>query len=366
MQEAESDKKHSPTDLVFTGNIYIFHAFDVGDDINLEKIEQLPSVNALPFPHRKYFKNYHEPLAIELPHPHASSRCNSCRIHNFGAISLTYKVPFTSTLQELRTNVITIENQHLEQSIMDVKSVYKKIKPCIAKPHFFQTRSSYAVIQVDPRPDLITVEQLKKDYGAIIASALRFETESLSDYQRNEILKDAIGYFRGELIIIDTDATFLYDNEYEETLEFFEFTNIQLLELRYFDRLLDEQLNKIYEGQANKVSVRAYLPFIGLFAPDPAAQWGRLKADISVITERLENSIKLVGEPYFSELYEHLVDKLDIHNWRNAVHKKLEIVRDIQQTYQQKIDVIREDMLTVLIIILIFIELVVGILSYLK
>ena len=74
----------------------------------------------------------------------------------------------------------------------------------------------------------------------------------------------------------------------------------------------------------------------------------------------------MVGEPYFSELYERLVDKLDIENWRNAINKKLEIVHEIQQTYQHKIDVVREDMLTMSIIILIFIELVVGILSYFK
>jgi len=362
MQEVEREKN----DLVFTGNIFLFHAFDVGDDINLERIERLPSINSLPFPHRKYFKNYHLPLVIELPHPHATSRCSSCKIHNFGAISLTYKVPFTGTLQELRSNITAIENQHQEQSVMDVKSVFKKIKSCIAKPKFFQTRASYLVIQIDPQPDKISLEELKKDYGNIIVSAMRFETETLSDYQKNEILKDAIGYFRGELIIIDTDASFVYDAEYEETLEFFEFANIQQLELRYFDRLLDQQLNAIYEGKFSKLDIKSYLPFIGLFKPDPVTEWGRLKADISVITERLESSIKLVGEPYFSELYERIVDTLDLQNWQNAINKKLEIVREIQQTYQHKIDAVREDMLTISIIILIFIELIVGFLSYLK
>jgi len=191
---------------------------------------------------------------------------------------------------------------------------------------------------------------------------LRFEIETLSEEQKNEILEDAMGYFRGIIIVIDTDAAFVYDAEYEELLNFFEFANMQQLELRYFDRLLDEQLNKMYEGTGRKPSVRTYLPFNGA-GTDPITALGKLKVDISVISERLESSIRLSGEPYFAELYDLLVEKLDLKNWHNAIERKLSIIHDIQSTHQHKIDITREDMLTVLIIILIFIELIVGILK---
>ena len=53
----------------------------------------------------------------------------------------------------------------------------------------------------------------------------------------------------GDLTVVDSDAALLYDTDYEETLSFFEFANIEQLELRFFDRLLDQQLNVIfYEG----------------------------------------------------------------------------------------------------------------------
>ena len=99
---------------------------------------------------------------------------------------------------------------------------------------------------------------------------------------------------------------------------------------------------------------------------DPIAKLGKLKADISVITERLESSVKLAGEPYLSELYEELVDKLDLKSWQDGINRKLKIIEDIQTVYQHKIDVNREDMLTILIIVLIFIELVIGILHYIN
>jgi len=84
-----------------------------------------------------------------------------------------------------------------------------------------------------------------------------------------------------------------------------------------------------------------------------------------VITERLEGSIKIIGEPYYSELYELLVEKLDLANWRNSIDRKLSLTTYKAHT-QHKIDVVRGDMLSVLIIILIFIELIVGILEYSK
>lgn len=360
------DQNINATDHIFTGNIYIFHAFDVGDDINLEKIEKSPLVKTVPLTLSKYFKNYHRPVAIELAEAANSPYCVSCKIHNFGVVSFTYKIPFKDTLENMRKEMNTFDYRFYEQSSQDVKVVFEQIKEFITKSLFYQTRSSYSVLQIDPQPDTITISTLKETYGGIIASALRFETQTLAEYQKNEVLESAIGYFRGDLIIVDTYATFLYDAEFEELLDLFEFANIQQLELRYFDRVLEQQLNAIYEGRVGKVPFRAYFPFIGVFASDPVSFLGKLKADISVITERLEGSIKLAGEPYYSELYSLLIEKLDIKNWNDAIDRKLDIIKDIQIVYQHKMDAVREDILSILIIILIFIELIVGILSYLK
>jgi len=362
----ETSQEQKSMNHIFTGNIFIFHAFDVGDDINVEKIEKSSNVKTVPLTLSKYFKNYHRPVAVQLPNPESSPSCVSCKIHNFGVISFTYKIPFQGTLESMRKDLNSFDYKFYEQSSRDVKVVFEHIKEFISKSLFYQTRSSYSVIQVDPQLDTVNIASLKENYGGILASALRFETETLAEYQKNEMLESAIGYFRGDLIIVDSYAAFLYDAEYEELLDFFEFANIQQLELRYFDRVLDQQLNAIYEGRVGKVPVRAYFPFIGAISSDPVSFLGKLKADISVITERLEGGIKLAGEPYYSELYALLIEKLDIKNWNNAIDRKLAIIKDVQIVYQHKMEGVKEDILTLLIIILIFTELVVGILSYLK
>ena len=114
---------------IFSGNIYFFHAFDVGDDVNLDKIAQLSSINVVTVTIPRYFKNYQMPLAIDLPRGRGakSPRCMNCKIHNFGAISLTYKIPFNDTLDNVHKKFNDLFNEYQEQSISDVKAVFKEI-----------------------------------------------------------------------------------------------------------------------------------------------------------------------------------------------------------------------------------------------
>lgn len=365
MQKSKSDPISNPGTILFNGNIYIFHAFDIGEDISLDKIEKSQILIRQTTAYSKYFKKYHVPLSVELPHPHETSSCISCKIHSFGVISLTYQIPFEETLEDLRRNLNDIEQKYQEQSISDAASIFKKIRPFIIKPKFFHLRTSYPVIQIYPESTQIDAAAMEEQYGTIIASLLKFETESLSEYKKEEILQSAMGYYRGDYIVIDSDAAFAADSEFEEIIDLFEFANIQQLELQYFDRFLDQQLNTYYERKVRPLGITAYLPFFGARIA-ASMNLGRVKVDISVITERLENTIKLTGEAYYSEIYSMLVKKLDLKNWKDSIDSKLKIVEGVQEVYQNQIDSIREDLLSVMIIVLIFIELVIGILQYIK
>lgn len=349
----------------FSGNIFILHAYDVGDDINLEAIEDHQAIIVRPLNLPKYFKDYHVPLEVEVPHPHEHSATYSAKVHNFGAISLTYKIPFECTLEELRADINDIENKYLEYSISDASAIFKKIRKFIVGPKFFLMRNSYLVIQIDPTED-INIYDFKEQYGNIVASLLRFESENLSEYQKNEILESAMGYYKGDFIVIDTEAALMVDDEYKETLDLFEFANIQQLELKFFDKVLNQQLSAIYEKKLKPVTFKAYLPFVGNRSNQAVEALERLKVDISVITERLESSIMTADDVFFSDVYETLESKLDLKNWQASIDRKLAIIKDVLTFYKGEIDSTKEDILSVLIIILIFIELIVGILHLVK
>jgi len=341
---------------IFSGNIYIFSAFDIGFDIDFKAMKMFKEIKIGHAHVSKFFKHYHSPFEIELPQQNPeSSRCISKKIHQFGAISLTYKISFEETLPDLRTTLLKIDEKYQKQCIHDAYAIYKKIKPFIIKPNFYHLKSSYTVIQINTNKE-ITGGHIKDAYGHDIASLLRLETESLSDFQKETIINSAIGYFKKDLIIIETQAAFIYDPQYKELLDFFEFGNIQQLELHYFDKLLDKQLAILYERKIQSLPMLSYMPFIGSRYFDPVGDLNKLKVDISVITERLESSIKLGGEAYFSEIYNLIIKQLDLRSWQKSIDKKLNILKEIRYVYQNKVDANREDLISILIITLIMIE----------
>lgn len=349
---------------MFTGNILLFYIFDVGDDVDLDLIKNKALLQPCVVPLSSYFKNYHLPLSFRIQDQREelqdygvkNASCISSKIHHFGALSFCYRIPFEDSFEDLKLKVIDIKKTFDEKSEIDAKGIFKKILPSIKKPRFYNLRSSYFAVQMHPIKDTLTPEEFKERYGSKIASLLKLEIYNLSDYQKDEILNSTIGYYGQDLIIIDSEGSFIYDDEYFEPLEFFEYANIQKLELQYFDRLLDHKLNFFYNQEAFKVPFSAYLPLWNRYVDLPVLRLTKLRVDISVITERLENSIKLAGDAYYSKLYSMLTEKLSLKGWRDSLNRKLDIIRDLYTVYQDRLDTIHEEMLTLVIIILITVE----------
>lgn len=346
---------------VVSGNILLFYAYDIGDEIDLDIIkhkELLPirSTSLSPF-----FKNYHRPLSFRMPSEQTD--CVLSKLHHFGALSFCYRVPFSESFEKLKHHLIQVHEHYKNISAQDARQVFDKVLRTIRKPRFYNVEHSYYIVQVNP-VEKLSSEVFREEYGNQIAALLRLETEELADYQTDAILSSAVEYFGHDFTIIDTEASFIYDDEYFEALEFFELTNIQLLELQFFDRVLYVRLNYFYSQESVKVPWRAYVPLMQSWIDTPITQLAKLRVDISVITEQLENSIMMAGDAYYSQLYTMLVDKLSLQTWRETIDKKLSIIQDIYAIYQSRLHGIREEMLTVVIIALIAIELITAFMKH--
>lgn len=349
----------------FFGNVYFFSSFDIGEEIDIKSLHDRYTFARRNTFQSQYFKSYHRPLILDIEQCDVSEKCESAHLYNFGVLSLRYRFQFHGTLEKLKNLIHEFDASYQHKAIDDARNVFNQIKDGIRHPRFFHLHNSYTLVQIDTQDDL-GAYAIKEQHGGEIAAVLRFEHDNLSEYKKDEILSSAFGYYRGDLLVIDYDSALVYDSDYRDLLDIFEFANMRHMELQYFDRILDKQLNLVYERQPYNIPLRAYFPLFGMFNFDPIGELSKLKVDISVVSERLGSSIKFSEEPYYKEVYSAISDKLDFKSWQESLDKKLEIVHDILEVHQNRVASVRYDLLNILVIVLIFTECVLGLLAYVR
>ena len=349
------------------GHIILFYAFDVGDEININLIRKSKLASSQQVQHFPHFKNYHVPLLLDPSCLGGDGRsdCISCKIHTFGAVSLCYKAQIEGSFEELKIKTIEVVQKYEKIAQSDAKVLFEEIEDAIVKPVFFNLSSDYYAVQIEPMATNLKSEGFKDRFGVKIASLLRLETETLSLYQQDAILGSATGYYGEDFIIIDSEAAFVYDNEYSEAVEFFELANIQRLELQCFYLQLDQKLNYFYSQEhMYKPTLLSYVPLVRSKVDKLLEGLAQLRVDVSVVTERLGNSLKMVGDAYFEELYSMLTEKLYLGYWKNSIQQKLNVINDLYGVHHDRQESIRSELLEVIIIVLIALEATIAFLEF--
>lgn len=362
-----SDEK-SPA--IFSGNTIFFYAYDIADAIDLDLIKQNRLVPTYTTPYSALFTNYHVPLSyhlsqngLTLENDRSASQqgkllptSDACyilsKIHSFGVVSLAFRVPFKATLSDVKKEIIALKKQCDEQAERYAHDTYKKISPALTSPQFYNLKNEYFAVHVNPLSTTFSSEEIMEEYGADIASLVRLEVTDLSPYQQTSILRSRVGYYGNELMVIDSSGSFVYDEKCYDSIEMFEFATVQLLELQYFDRVLDQRLHSFYSKRTGAATSERQALLL--------AELAELRVDISFIVERLENSIRMAGDEYYTDIYDRLVKKLGIARWRESVLRKLSIVHDFYEVHQNNHDLLFHKRWTLVIVILIAIESIVG------
>ena len=134
-------------------------------------------------------------------------------------------------------------------------------------------------------------------YGDDIAQLLRGERQPLSADERQAVLRNRLSYLADDLVISAWNASFLYDTEAgaAAAIEVFEFANSQLLEWRYHDVALESELSRLYTELEQS---RRRRRFSSRHHAQAAGRAHSLVLDVAELTDRMENAVKFVGNPY--------------------------------------------------------------------
>jgi hypothetical protein len=353
-------------EIIKSGQIFALYLFDIAEAADLQAAANLVggSTRARLEPKAAapaYFQYQQPPLTFDgtaVDVPAVGDFRASFRIFDYGVVSLRLSKPFSGTWSDLsRVAQTLVENEALErQSEQVCRSVAAKLAAAMKKPRQNLLSEDYLVFAINELDRPHTSDDMVAAHGAVIAALLRGESGQLSRQERDEVLSHRISYFAEDLVIPTWNAAFVYDNPAGTlaAVEICEFANSQLLQFRYYDDLLDDELARIYpEIQKG----RWYDWLIGRHYVRTARQVNALFIDVNELTDRTENALKIIGDVYAARLFGLVGRRLDLDRWRTNVNEKLKTLDDIYRFLVDQVSMLRGQFLELTIVFILIFEL---------
>jgi hypothetical protein len=286
------------------------------------------------------------------------------RIFDYGVISLRLTRPFSGTWADLSgVAQRLVENEALErQSEQACRAVLRRLAPALKEPRQSLLSEDYLVFAVNELDRPHTADDLVAAHGSVIAGLLRGESASLSRQERDEVMSNRISYLADDLVIPTWNAAFVYDNPAGTlaAVEICEFANSQLLQFRYYDDLLDDELARIY-GEMQRAQWYDWI--LGRHYVRTARQVHALFIDVNELTDRTENALKIIGDVYAARLFSLVGRRLDLDRWKTNVNEKLKTLDDIYRFLVDQVSMLRGQFMELTIVLILIFELVLIVLG---
>ena len=355
------------------GHIYAYYSFDVASELQLDKLEKVfgkkPVESQLAYTRLapKYMKYAQPPYLITLGErqielaPGKKYLFNAtAKLYDFGVVSIRLSLKFSGEMEELmEMSDIVVDNSEMEREVKrQLERIRKEIADVMIKPMSEPTYEDYLIFYVKEFEKRIPVKDLIDKSALKIASILRSEKEELNEEQVKDTLKTSVSYFTDDVVFVDWNAAFIYDpRDAVDTLEVLEYANIELLELRTYDELLDKEIDKAYDRMALVKSKPWYLIGVEPFSPT-LDRLEEVRLDITQVMEKVENALKLVGDPYLAKVYRAASESFRLGEWKAGLKEKLDIMEDFYDTLVNRIQTSRFLVLDITIVLLIVLEIV--------
>jgi hypothetical protein len=194
-----------------------------------------------------------------------------------------------------------------------------------------------------------------------VAPLLLNEDRPISDEARRELLPHWFSYYADDLSVLTWNTALVLDPvETESDVQLIlEFANAQLLELRYYDALLDAELPRMYDRiESARKGTR------GLFGRRYAsllAGLHTLVADSTEIVERAENALKVTDDIFLARVYGAALELFRERAWRAGIDHKLGIIHQTYAMLNAESMAVRSEVLEIAVIVLILAEIIIAV-----
>ena len=347
--------------------------YDIGFAIDLNQAERLiTSATRESIKHKRRAPQYFDytPAPLRVTQSVLPVRINETFVtdsqvqlvvYDFGAVSVFYRIPLaggTSRLLSLSEGLY--ENKELlSDSRRRVEDLLKLIQSAVSRADVSPFVEDYAIFQVESFVEPVTVEELTTRYSLEIGRILRAENRELSRDEVIDALSHRISFATDDVAIIDWNAALVVDKDADDTLNVLEFANVELLEMRFLDRRLDDALGLAYD----RVSKRSRQWYLFPSHPSDLRDISQWHVDSAILFENVNNALKLLGDQYLARLYRLAAQRFHVTDWDAAILRKLETLEGIYQKIADQVVSRRMEVLEWIIIFLFVISIVLPFIS---
>lgn len=352
------------------GRAVVYRLFDIGYEVHLERALDLLASSA---PERVRPVRG-EMQAIQIPNPpvtvilgaerlgiagRAVDAEVSARLFDFGVLSVRVQVggPGDATWAEFTRFGNAVEDAQAELAAVarqHARLLLERVRGAVERPQLAPVEEDYIVFRIDG------VRGATMPEDGDIPPLLLNEHRPLSLEARRELLPHRFSYYADDLAILTWENALVVDPAPGETdVEYvLEFANAQLLELRYYDALLDAELPRMYDRAEATRGGR--LSFLRRGYGRLLADLQRQVADSTEIVERVENALKVTDDVYLARIYSTALEIFRGRAWRAGIDRKLGIIRETYGMLNSEAQVTRSEVLEITIVVLILFEILMA------
>jgi hypothetical protein len=371
--------ERSRTRHIADGVVHVYRLFDVGQEVDLARVEELLAAPRS----RVALESEQGTTAFEIPRPPVRVTLGSrtlrlrsgtreatavAQVFDYGAVSILYKLPIQpgtplGALVPLAEDLAGRPTPELDaEARREALELARAIAPAIDRPHSWDGLETYLVFLVRRFEQEVTAAELLEE--APLAELLLGETSPvrLSDGEREDVLKHAFSYLEDDLAVVDWNCAFLLEpSGVNDIPDLLELATAHLLELRYYDALLDRELKSIYQevGKGRRLS--------GVFTRRHLRLQRRTAAlllELSEMIERVDNAVKIIGDFYLARLYQGAVRRFRLPAWEESVLRKQRLLAEVNGLLNDAADRRRGELLEMTVILLILWEILYALLRH--
>lgn len=303
------------------------------------------------------------PLVLNLETGASCVAAVSARCYDFGVIALLVHV----NVEQVGWGGYVAEVQAIDDAMGPATSrdlwdkllheVLAIIAPALDRPTNIALEEDYLLALVQEFSEPLSALELQKRVDLV--SLLSGEQRPLSEAAQRDLLRQNYSYFTDDLVVLTWDRAFIYEPRGDsDVADVLEVANAQLLELRYYDELLDAELPHMYDRVEETRRTKS------LFAARRFAHLPRrlytLVAEVTELTEKVDNALQVTEDVYLARIYTAALGLFRVPKLAAAVDRKLAIVRDTYAALYDEASNSRAELMELSIIFLILVEILLA------